>query len=110
MELKTDDFKIGQQVGVLWRRRNEEKVWYTFKKSKISKLSMTNKGTTVYLKPQLFTVNYKIEDDEYEDYREIPEGGLLMVNTPMLISDKTSKYFEEVAKRWNENPPKSIWE
>lgn len=62
------------------------------------------------MKPQLFQYNYKIEDGEFEDYRKIPNNGLVMISTPMLISDETEKYFEDLAVKWNENPPKSIFE
>ena len=109
-ELTLSDFKVGQKVGCLWRHKEEDKVCFSFKKAKISKLSTTSKGTTVYLKPQLFQYNYKIEDEEFEDYRQIPDNGLIMISTPMLLSDETEKYFEDLAEMWNVTPPKSVFE
>lgn len=102
-ELTINDFRIGQQVGVVWRSVVNEKTTFKLDVGKISNIKTNKNGTKVTVSPKIFRSALDIE--EFDDYREINKRGLVIVNTPLLLSNITIEHLKGVVERWNENPP-----
>lgn len=107
-EIAIDDLKIGQPVGAIWRRRGTEKDTFKLVVSKVSSITINKNGIKVKTSPQIFRTALDIE--EFEDFRELDKNGLVMVDTPLLLSDKTIEHYQKVVEHWNEHGVKDFWE
>lgn len=107
-EITIDDFKIGQPVGAIWRSRGTEKDTFKLVVSKISSLTINKNGIKVKTSPQIFRTALDIE--EFEDFRELDKNGLVMVDTPLLLSSETREHYQKVVEHWNKHGVKSCLE
>lgn len=102
-ELTVNDFPIGQKIGAIWRTRREDKDTFKLQVSKVSSITINKSGIKVTTSPKIFRC--ALEIDEFYDYREIDKNGLIVVDTPLLLTDKTVEHLEKVVELWKDKPP-----
>jgi hypothetical protein len=108
-ELTINDFQVKAKICYISRRINgNEPPKFKLLKAKVSSITINSKGIKIKETPKIF--NSSLDIDEYDDFRKISESGLIIVNTPLLVTDETEKYLESVVEHWNKYGVKSIWE
>lgn len=107
-ELDVSDFKIGQKVGAIWRSRNGEHETFKLIVSKVSNVSIGKTKTTVSTSPKIF--RSPLEMDEFWDARKPNKNGLIVVDTPLLLSDEMEKHLKKLVDKWNTEGYKSLWD
>lgn len=96
------------RIGLIQRRYDEQGVpHFKLIHSKVKKVVIGAKKTSVY--SDRF---YTLDAEELESNTSFinKENGFLIVGETFILKEEDIPYYEEVCKRWNENPPKSIWE
>lgn len=108
MSLTVNDFPIGQKVGAIWRNRKENGDTFQLVISKVSNISTNKNGTKIKTSPKMF--RYALDIDEFDDYRERWKDRVIIIDTPLLLSDEAVEYLQRVVKSWNVTPQKSIFD
>lgn len=107
-QITIDDLKIRQPVGAIWRSCGTEKDTFKLVVSKVSSITINKNGIKVKTSPQIFRTPLDIE--EFYDFRELNASGLVMVDTPLLLSSETIEHYQKVVEHWNKHGVKSCLE
>ena len=96
------------RIGYIQRRYDENNVpHFKFIVVKIRRVIIGAKSTKVYTKEF-----YPIDLEVLECTTEMVDTskGIIVVQEPFILKDDEEKYFQAVIDKWNEEPPKSIFD
>ena len=96
------------RIGCIQRRYDENNVpHFKFIVAKIKRVNIGVKSTKVYTKEF-----YPLDLEDLESTTEMfdTSKGIIIVQEPFILKDGQEEYFQAVVERWNEEPPKSIFE
>ena len=96
------------RIGDIQRRYDENNVpHFKFIVAKIKRVNIGVKSTKVYTKEF-----YPLDLEDLEDTTEMfdTSKGIIIVQEPFILKDGQEEYFQAVVERWNEEPPKSIFD
>ena len=96
------------RIGCIQRRYHENNVpHFKFIVAKIKRVNIGVKSTKVYTKEF-----YPLDLEDLESTTEMIDTskGIIIVQEPFILKDGQEEYFQAVVDRWNEEPPKSIFE
>ena len=96
------------RIGYIQRRYDENNIpHFKFIVAKIKRVNIGVKSTKVYTKEF-----YPLDLEDLESTTEILDTskGIIIVQEPFILKDDEEEYFQAVVDKWNEEPPKSIFE
>lgn len=96
------------KIGFIRRLYDEKQIpHFRFIVSKINRVIIGKKGTRIY--SDKFN---PLDEEEIESNTRCIDTskGILIVNEPFIVKDEEIAYFEAVCDRWNQTPPKSIFD
>ena len=96
------------KIGYIRRTYDENNTpHFKFIVAKVKCIRMGVKATKVYTKEF-----YPLDLEDLESTTDMidTETGLIIVQEPFILKDGQEEYFQAVVDKWNEEPPKSIFE
>ena len=96
------------RIGYIQRRYDENNVpHFKFIVAKIKRINIGVKSTKVYTKEF-----YPIDLEVLECTTEMVDtsNGIIVVQEPFILKDNKEEYFKKVVAKWNEEPPKSMFD
>ena len=96
------------RIGYIQRRYDENNVpHFKLIVAKIKRVNIGVKSTKVYTKEF-----YPLDLEDLESTTEMfdTSKGIIIVQEPFILKDDEEEYFQDVVDRWNEEPPKSIFD
>ena len=96
------------RIGYIQRRYDENNVpHFKFIVAKIKRVNIGVKSTKVYTKEF-----YPLDLEDLESTTEMfdTSKGIIIVQEPFILKDDEEEYFQAVVDKWNEEPPKSIFD
>ena len=96
------------RIGYTQRRYDENNVpHFKFIVAKIKRVNIGVKSTKVYTKEF-----YPLDLEDLESTTEMIDTskGIIIVQEPFILKEGQEEYFQAVVERWNEEPPKSIFD
>ena len=96
------------RIGYISRTYNENNIpHFKFIVAKIKRVNIGVKSTKVYTKEF-----YPLDLADLESTTEMIDTskGIIIVQEPFILKDGQEEYFQAVVERWNEEPPKSIFD
>ena len=96
------------RIGYISRTYIENNIpHFKFIVAKVKSVRFYAKATKVYTKEF-----YPLDLEDLESTTEMIDTakGILIVQEPFILKDGEEKYFQSVVDKWNEEPPKSIFD
>ena len=96
------------RIGYISRTYSENNIpHFKFIVAKVKSVRIGAKATKVYTKEF-----YPLDLEDLESTTEIIDTskGIFIVQEPFILKDGEEKYFQSVVDKWNEEPPKSIFD
>lgn len=96
------------RIGYIRRTYSENNIpHFKFIVAKVKSVRIGAKATKVYTKEF-----YPLDLEDLESTTEMIDTskGIIIVQEPFILKDGQEEYFQAVVERWNEEPPKSIFE
>lgn len=96
------------RIGYIQRRYDENNVpHFKFIVAKIKRVNIGVKSTKIYTKEF-----YPLDLEDLESTTEMLDTskGIIIVQEPFILKDDEEEYFQSVVDKWNEEPPKSIFD
>lgn len=92
------------KIGYITRRVDDDgKEIFRFLECKITKVVIGKKTTKVYTKEF-----YPFDIEDIDGNRERMKNGLIIIQTPFIMRERDSEYFNKVVDNFNKNGCKSI--
>ena len=96
------------RIGYIQRIYDENNVpHFKFIVAKIKRVNIGVKSTKVYTK-EFYPLD--LEDLESTTKMFDASNGIIIVQEPFILKDDEEKYFQAVVDKWNEEPPKPIFD
>ena len=96
------------RIGFIRRTYSENNIpHFKFIVAKVKSVRIGAKSTKVYTKEF-----YPIDLEDLESTTEMIDTskGIIIVQEPFILKDDEEEYFQTVVDKWNEEPPKSIFD
>ena len=99
---------ITTKIGYIQRIYDENNIpHFKFIVAKVKSVRFTLKSTKIYTK-EFYPL--ALEDLESTTKMIDTSNGIFIVQEPFILKDGEEKYFQSVVDKWNEEPPKSIFD
>ena len=96
------------RIGYIRRTYSENKIpHFKFIVAKVKSVRIGAKATKVYTKE---FCPLDLEDLESTTEMFDNSKGIIIVQEPFILKDDEEEYFQAVVDKWNEEPPKSIFD